>query len=86
MSVFSGPRTRRGDLTHTSLINDANLVAYWKFDGDSIDSKGSYDGSDSGVTYSPTAKFFKSAYFDVVQGNNGGNGKSGIVIIRYKMN
>lgn len=39
------------ELAHNYLINDANLVSYWKFEGNSNDSKGSNNGADTAVTY-----------------------------------
>lgn len=38
-------------LSETKFINDANLVAYWKLDGNSNDSKGSNNGTDTNVSY-----------------------------------
>lgn len=35
----------------SGLVADANLVSYWKFDGNSNDSKGSNNGVDVNVTY-----------------------------------
>lgn len=39
-------------LLDTSLFNDSALVAYYKFEGNSNDSKGSNNGSDTSITYS----------------------------------
>jgi len=39
-------------LSQTKFINDANLVSYWKLDGNSTDSKGSNNGTDSNMSYS----------------------------------
>ena len=46
-------------LSATKFINDANLVSYWKLDGNSNDSKGSNNGTDTGMSYS--AGLFDSA-------------------------
>lgn len=39
-------------LSQTKFINDANLVSYWKLDGNSNDSKSSNNGTDTSITYS----------------------------------
>jgi len=38
-------------LSQTKFINDANLVRYYKFDGNSTDSVGGYNGTDNSVSY-----------------------------------
>lgn len=38
-------------LSQTKFINDANLVSYWPLDGNSNDSKGSNNGTDTAITY-----------------------------------
>lgn len=38
-------------LSETKFINDANLVSYWKLDGNSNDSKSSNNGTDTNITY-----------------------------------
>jgi hypothetical protein len=40
-----------GDFYSTSLITDANLLHYYRFEGDSHDSIGTYDGTDTNITY-----------------------------------
>lgn len=40
------------ELNSLSLKNDANLVAYWRMEGNSNDSKGSANGTDTNITYS----------------------------------
>jgi hypothetical protein len=51
-------------LYSTSLINDANLVSYWRLDGNSRDSKGSNHGTDTAMTYSSSVgRFGQGAYF-----------------------
>lgn len=47
-------------LFHSSLSTDAALVSYWKFDGNSNDSKGSNNGTDSNVNYA-AGKFVSAA-------------------------
>jgi len=39
------------ELFNNPLFSDANLVSYWRMEGNSNDSKGSNNGSDSNVTY-----------------------------------
>jgi len=39
-------------LSQTKFINDANLVSYWTLDGNSNDSKGSNNGTDTSISYS----------------------------------
>lgn len=57
------------ELYTTSLYNDANLVSYWRLEGNSTDSKGSNSGTDTNVTYSAAnGKFGQGAGF-------AGNGK-----------
>lgn len=52
------------ELITTSLFNDANLQAYWRFEGNSNDSKGSNNGTDTSITYNSTnAEFGQSANF-----------------------
>lgn len=40
------------ELVTSSLYSDANLQGYWRFEGNSNDSKGSNNGSDTTITYS----------------------------------
>jgi hypothetical protein len=52
------------ELYNTPLYSDANLVAYWRFEGNSNDSKGSNDGTDSSISYNAAyGKFGQGAYF-----------------------
>ena len=55
-------------LSETKFINDANLVSYWKLDGNSNDSKGSNNGTDTSITYnasySPYTNFGQGALFN----------------------
>lgn len=37
--------------SYPSLLNDANLVSYWRLEGNSNDSKGSNNGTDTNITY-----------------------------------
>lgn len=46
------------ELKNTPLFNDPALVAYWRFEGNSNDSKGSNNGIDTSVTYSSTGGKF----------------------------
>ncbi len=53
------------ELNASSLITDANLVAYWRMEGNSNDSKASYNGTDTGITYSTgNGKFTQGAGFN----------------------
>ncbi len=53
------------ELVLTSLFNDANLVSYWRLQGNSTDSKGSNNGSDTNITYSDgNGKFGQGAGFN----------------------
>lgn len=55
----------QGGLYATSLINDANLVSYWKMDGNSRDSKGSNHGTDSAVAYAGSyGRFGQGGYYN----------------------
>lgn len=47
---------------HASLLT--GLVSYWRLDGDGIDSKDSHNGTVTGPTSSPTARFGSSYSFD----------------------
>lgn len=40
------------ELFNTNLFDDANLVSYWRMEGNSNDSKGSNNGTDTSITYS----------------------------------
>lgn len=40
------------ELFSKSLYNDASLVSYWRFEGNSNDSKGSNNGTDTSINYS----------------------------------
>lgn len=52
------------ELINNSLYNDANLVSYWRFEGNSNDSKGSNNGTDTSITYSTgNGKFGQGAGF-----------------------
>ena len=64
---FSGIPTRTGplELSQTPLASDSNLVSYYRFEGNSNDSKGSNNGSDISMTYGPgSGKFGQGAHFD----------------------
>lgn len=39
------------EFINTSLFGDASLVSYWRLEGNSNDSKGSNDGTDTNMTY-----------------------------------
>jgi hypothetical protein len=47
-----------------SLFNDANLISYWRFNGDLADSKGSNTLSDSGTSDEAGGKFGHARGFD----------------------
>lgn len=55
-------------LSETKFISDANLIAYWKLDGNSNDSIGAYNGTDTDVTYS-------AGHFGQIGGFNGTSSK-----------
>jgi len=53
------------ELFQTSLYNDPNLVSYWRFEGNSNDSKGTNNGAASNVLYgAANGKFGQGAAFD----------------------
>lgn len=53
------------ELNKLSLLNDANLVAYWRMEGNSNDSKGANNGTDTAITYSTdNGKFTQGAGFN----------------------
>lgn len=50
---------------NTSLFSDSSLKSYWRFEGNSNDSKGSNNGTDTTVTYSSSyGKFGQGALFN----------------------
>lgn len=53
------------ELFGTPLFSDANLVHYYRMEGNSNDSKGSANGVDTGITYSPgNGKYGQGAGFN----------------------
>jgi hypothetical protein len=53
------------ELFTTTLFNDANLVSYYRFEGNSTDAKGTSNGSDTNITYNSTnPKFGQKAVFN----------------------
>ena len=53
------------ELINTPLFNDTNLVTYYRYEGNSNDSKGTNNGTDTAITYSTTnAKFGQRAGFN----------------------
>lgn len=51
-------------IRNSTLFADANLVSYWEFEGNSNDSKGSNNGTDTSITYnSGNGKFSQGAGF-----------------------
>jgi len=53
------------ELKSKSLFSDANLKAYWRFEGNSNDSKDSQDGTDTSMTYGTSyGKFGQGAHCD----------------------
>jgi hypothetical protein len=69
----SGP----AELASTSLFSDSNLVSYYRMEGNSNDSKGSNNGTDTSITYSTSngkfgqgAGFGGSSYIDLGNPSN----------------
>ena len=53
------------ELYRTRFFNDVNLVSYWRMEGNSRDSRGSNDGTDTTMTYGTSyGKFGQGAYFN----------------------
>lgn len=53
------------ELYNSTLYNSANLLAYWRFEGNSNDAKNSNNGTDSNITYSlANGKFNQGAGFN----------------------
>ena len=53
------------ELYYTSLFNDANLLSYWRMEGNSNDSKGSNHGVDTDMAYTASvSKFGQCAEFN----------------------
>jgi len=53
------------ELVNLPLFNDANIVSYWRMEGNSNDSKGSNNGTDTGITYNAVkGKFNQGAGFN----------------------
>lgn len=53
------------ELFHNSLFSDANLVGYWRLEGNSNDSKGSNNGSDTAIIYGTAyGKYGQGALFN----------------------
>lgn len=62
------------ELYSTPLFSDTNLLGYWRLEGNSNDSKGNVDGSDTSVTYGTgTGKFGEGATFGSSSWINFGN-------------
>lgn len=55
-------------LYQTPLFNDTTLQAYWQFEGNSADSKGTFTGTDANISYG--AAFGKFAQGAVFNGSN----------------
>jgi len=57
--------TRPTEFFSNPLYSDANLQAYWKLEGNSLDeTAGNHDGTDTNITYGTSAgRFNKGAYF-----------------------
>ena len=70
--VTEALQTGPSELFQTALYNDPSLVAYWRFEGNSNDSKGTHNGTDTSVLYG-------NSYGKFGQGANFG-GSSNIVI------
>lgn len=64
------------ELVVTPLLVDAALLSYWRFEGNSTDSKGSNNGTDTDITYSvANGKYGQGAGFNgtsskILTGNN----------------
>ena len=53
------------ELFTTPFFNDANLISYWRMEGNSNDSKGTNNGTDTAITYSKAnGKFGQGAGFN----------------------
>jgi len=53
------------ELNETDLINDADLISYYRMEGNSNDSKGSNDGTDTSITYGADyGKYTQGASFN----------------------
>lgn len=53
------------ELNSLPLLSDANLVSYWRMEGNSNDSKGSNNGTDTNITYSlANGKYTQGAGFN----------------------
>lgn len=58
------------ELNSTPLISDANLVSYWRFEGNSTDEKGTNTGTDTSITYGAgTGQFGQGATFNGTSSN-----------------
>lgn len=52
------------ELNSNALLSDANLVSYWRLEGNSNDSKSTNNGTDTGITYNASyGKFGQGALF-----------------------
>ncbi|MEK7174285.1 MAG: hypothetical protein AAB759_01355, partial [Patescibacteria group bacterium] len=63
---LSVPRTVRAasELYSTSFFSDSNLLNYYRFEGNSNDSKGSNNGTDTNISYSSSyGKFGQGSLF-----------------------
>lgn len=59
------------ELYNTRFFNDANLLSYYRFEGNSNDSKGSYNGTDNNISYGiDYGKFGQGAAFDAGLSSN----------------
>lgn len=53
------------ELYKSTLYNDANLVSYWRFEGNSNDAKGTNNGTDTSITYGVSnGRFAQGASFN----------------------
>lgn len=53
------------EIARSGIFNGGGLAAYWRFEGNSNDSKGSNNGTDTAITYSiPDGKFGQGATFN----------------------
>lgn len=65
------PAIKSGELIQSSLIDDANLTYYWRFEGNSNDYKGAANGTDTSISYNASyGKFGQGAAFNGADGGS----------------
>lgn len=60
--LYKGERLSKTELFRTRFFYDSNLLGYWRLEGNSLDSKNSYNGTDTNVTYL-SGKFGQCGYY-----------------------